>query len=42
MPTETVVVLSAVTAAFIFFAAVLAYGDLTWSRAPRRRDTARN
>lgn len=38
MPTETIVVLAGVTAAFVFFGVVLAYSDMTWSKAPRRRD----
>ena len=36
MPIESIVVVSAVTAAFIFFAAVLTYGDMTWSKPTRR------
>ena len=38
MPTETIVVLAGVMAAFVFFGVVLAYSDMTWSKAPRRRD----
>lgn len=41
MPTETIVVLSAVIAAFVFFAAALAYGDMTWSRPQRYRTAGR-
>ena len=41
MPTETIVVLSAVIAAFVFFAAVLTYGDMTWSRPLQRKDNRR-
>jgi hypothetical protein len=37
MPTETIVVVAAVMAAFVFFAVVLAYSDMTWSKTPRRR-----
>ena len=41
MPTETIIVLSGVMIAFVFFACVLTYSDMTWSRAPRRmRDGA--
>ena len=32
MPTETVVVVAVVLAAFAFFAATLTYSDLTWNR----------
>ena len=42
MPTETIVVLSAVIAAFAFFAAVVTYADMTWSKAPRRKDIGRH
>ncbi len=42
MPTETIVVLSAVVAAFVFFAAVVTYGDMTWARAPRRKGSSRD
>ncbi len=38
MPTETTVVLAGVMVAFAFFAVVLAYSDLTWSKAPRPKD----
>jgi hypothetical protein len=41
MPTETIIVVSAVTAAFAFFAAVLTYADMTWSKSPQRKDVAR-
>ena len=37
MPSETIVVVSVVLAAFAFFAAVLTYSDLTWSRKQRGR-----
>jgi hypothetical protein len=30
MPVETIFVISGVGAAFVFFATVLAFGDLTW------------
>ena len=36
MPIESIVVVSAVVAAFIFFAGVLSYGDMTWSKPTRK------
>jgi hypothetical protein len=42
MPTETIIVLIGVIAAFVLFAAVLTYGDLTWSKAPPRKDAGRH
>lgn len=42
MPTETIVVVSAIVAVFVFFAAVVTYGDMTWSKAPQRKDTTRH
>lgn len=33
MPTDTVIVLGAVAVAFVFFAAVLTYVDMTWDRS---------
>ena len=41
MPTETIIVLSAVTAAFAFFAAVLSYADMSWSKSMQRKDAER-
>lgn len=38
MPTHTIITLSGVLAAFVFFACVLTYSDLTWSKAPKRSD----
>ncbi|MCX7305822.1 MAG: hypothetical protein NTV73_16055 [Hyphomicrobiales bacterium] len=35
MPTESIVVVAAVVAAFVFFAAVVTYSDMTWAKAPR-------
>ena len=32
MPVETVIGVSAIVAAFVFFAAILVYGDMTWDR----------
>jgi len=31
MPTESIVVVVAVVAAFVFFAGVVTYSDMTWS-----------
>nr|WP_292773908.1 hypothetical protein [Mesorhizobium sp.] len=42
MPTETIVVLSAVVATFVFFAAVVTYGDMTWSKAPQRKGSSQD
>jgi len=38
MPTETIIVLSGVMAAFVFFAVVVVFSDMTWSKTPRRKD----
>jgi hypothetical protein len=32
MPVDTIIVIAGVGAAFLFFAGVLAYGDLTWRK----------
>ncbi len=37
MPTDSIIIVSAVTAAFVFFAAVVTYSDMTWAKAPRRK-----
>lgn len=34
MPAHTIIVLACVGAAFGFFATMLAFGDITWSRKP--------
>ncbi|WP_268932171.1 hypothetical protein [Neoaquamicrobium microcysteis] len=40
MPTETIITLGGIIAAFAFFAAVLTFADMTWDRGgkslPRR------
>ncbi len=41
MPTETIIVLSGVIAAFAFFTVALTYSDLTWSKSPRRKGGGR-
>ena len=41
MPTETIIVLSAVIGAFAFFAGMLTFADLTWSKPPRRKGRER-
>ena len=37
MPTDSIIVTCAVVAAFVFFAAVLSYSDMTWAKAPKRK-----
>lgn len=44
MPIDTIIPLSAIVAAFVFFAAVLAFGDATWTprtKAVRYAETMR-
>jgi hypothetical protein len=41
MPTDTILVLGGVLAAFVFFACVLTFADMTWSRPARRRHVRR-
>lgn len=36
MPTDVALVVSGITVAFIFFAALLLFGDLTWDRSRRQ------
>ena len=38
MPTESIIVTSAVVAAFAFFAAVVIFTDMTWSRSKSRKN----
>jgi uncharacterized RDD family membrane protein YckC len=42
MPTDSIIIVSAVVAAFVFFAAVVSYADMTWSTARRRRPRTRD
>lgn len=32
MPTDTLIAVAGISAAFVYFAAVLAYADMTWNR----------
>ena len=32
MPVDTIIVVACISAAFIFFAGMLAYGELTWRK----------
>lgn len=37
MPTDTIIVLACIGAAFGFFVTMLTIGDITWNRRPRGR-----
>lgn len=41
MPTDTIIVICGAIGAFVFFAGMLAFADLTWSKAPPRRQVDR-